>query len=84
MQKTRVRSLGREDALEKEMEIHSGTLAWKISWTEEPGGCSPWGRKESYMSELLSTHTQCLEEASVLLLMIHAIDSVSITENFRD
>ena len=34
---TQVRSLGREDPLEKEMAIHSSTLAWKILWTEEPG-----------------------------------------------
>ena len=33
---TRVRSLGREDPLEKEMAIHSSTLAWKIPWAEEP------------------------------------------------
>ena len=37
MQETRVRSLGREDALEKEMATHSSTTAWKIPWTEEPG-----------------------------------------------
>ena len=37
MQETRVRSLGWEDALEKEMATHSSTLAWKIPWTEEPG-----------------------------------------------
>ena len=34
---TRVRSLGWEDRLEKEMAIHSRTIAWKIPWTEEPG-----------------------------------------------
>ena len=34
---TRVRSLGLEDPLEKEMATHSSTLAWKISWMEEPG-----------------------------------------------
>ena len=40
MQETRVRSLGWEDTLEKEMRTHSSTLAWKIPWTEEPGrGC---------------------------------------------
>ena len=33
---TRVRSLGREDPLEKEMAIHSSVLAWKIPWVEEP------------------------------------------------
>ena len=37
MQETWVRSLGREDPLEKEMATHSTTLAWKILWTEEPG-----------------------------------------------
>ena len=37
MLETRVRSLGREDPLEKEMATHPSTLAWKIPWTEEPG-----------------------------------------------
>ena len=36
MQETRVQSLGQEDPLEKEMTTHSGTLAWRIPWTEEP------------------------------------------------
>ena len=36
-QETSVRSLGREDPLEKEMATHSGILAWRIPWTEEPG-----------------------------------------------
>ena len=38
MLETWVRSLGREDPLEKEMATHSSILAWKIPWTEEPGG----------------------------------------------
>ena len=38
VQETQVQSLGWEDPLEKEMATHSSTLAWKISWTEEPGG----------------------------------------------
>ena len=38
MEETWVQSLGWEDALEKEMATHSSILAWKISWTEEPGG----------------------------------------------
>ena len=37
MRETRVQSLGWEDPLEKEMAIHSRTIAWKIPWTEEPG-----------------------------------------------
>ena len=43
VQKTRVRSLGWEDPLEKEMATHSSILAWKISWTEEPGGLQSLG-----------------------------------------
>ena len=35
---TQVRSLGWEDPLEKDMATHSSILAWRISWTEEPGG----------------------------------------------
>ena len=54
---TRVRSLGREDPLEKEMATHSSILAWEIPWTEEPGCHSPWGRKESDPSEHTHTHT---------------------------
>ena len=37
MQETWVRSLGREDPLEKEMVTHSSILAWRIPWTEKPG-----------------------------------------------
>ena len=37
MRETRLRSLGQEDPLEKEMANHSSTLAWNIPWTEKPG-----------------------------------------------
>ena len=48
MRETWVPSLDREDPLEKEMAIHSSTIAWKIPWTEELGRLhSPWGCKES-------------------------------------
>ena len=40
MWETWVPSLGREDPLEKEMAIHSSTIAWKILWTEEPGSAT--------------------------------------------
>ena len=46
-----VRSLGQEDALEKGMATQSSILAWRIPWTEEPGGYYPWGRKESDTTE---------------------------------
>ena len=38
MQEMQVQSLGWEDPLEKKMATHSGTVAWEIPWTEEPGG----------------------------------------------
>ena len=44
MRETWVRSQGQEDPLEKEMATHSSTLAWKISWMEEPGR-GPWVAK---------------------------------------
>ena len=46
MQKTQVQSLIQEDPLEKGMATHSSTLAWRIPWTEEPGGLVSWGHKE--------------------------------------
>ena len=52
MQKTWVPSLDQEDPLEKEMATHSSILAWRIPWTEEPGGYSPWGRKELDSTEV--------------------------------
>ena len=43
MQETQVQSLGQEDPMEKEMATHSSILAWKILWTEEPGGLQSMG-----------------------------------------
>ena len=46
MRETWVRSLGREDPLETEMATHSSILAWRIPWTEEPGGLqSMWSQR---------------------------------------
>ena len=41
-----VRSLGQEDPLEEGMTLHSSILAWRIPWTEEPGGLQSTGHKE--------------------------------------
>ena len=43
MQETRIRALGREDPLEKEIATHSSILAWKTPWTEELGGLQSMG-----------------------------------------
>ena len=45
MQEMWVQFLGQEDPLEKEMATHTSVLAWKIPWTEEPGGLVYGGRK---------------------------------------
>ena len=46
-QETWVQSLGREDALEKEMATHCSSLAWEIPWTEESGGLQSMRLQES-------------------------------------
>ena len=46
MRETWVQSLDQEDPLEEEMATHSNILAWRMPWTEEPDGYSPWGHKE--------------------------------------
>ena len=43
IQKTWIQSLGQEDPLEEEMATHSSILAWRIPWTEEPGGLQSMG-----------------------------------------
>ena len=59
MQETKetwILSLGWEDPLEKEMAIHSSILAWKISWTEEPGGLQSMASQELDTTERLNHH----------------------------
>ena len=51
---TQVQSLGGKDPLKKGMATHSSILAQRISWTEESGGLSPWGCKESDTTERLT------------------------------
>ena len=46
MRETRVQSLGQEDPLEKEMATHSSIPAWRIPWTEEPGGLQSMGSQK--------------------------------------
>ena len=57
MQKTWVQSLGRKDLLEKEMAIHSSSLAWRIPWTEEPGGLQSTGSQRVGQDYGTSTFT---------------------------
>ena len=58
MQETHVWSLSLEDLLEKGIATHSSILAWKIPWTEEPGGLQSMGSQKSQTRlKQLSTHT---------------------------
>ena len=54
MQETWVQFPDQEDPLEKEMATFSSSLAWRIAWTEEPGGLQSMGHKESDMTEGLT------------------------------
>ena len=49
MQKTQVQSLGQEDPLEEGMATHSGILAWRTLWTEEPGGLQAIGLQKRWI-----------------------------------
>ena len=60
MRETQVQSLGREDPLEKEMAIHSSTLAWKIPWIDEPGRLQSMG---SQSRTRLSDFTHSLNDS---------------------
>ena len=53
MQEMQVWSLGQEYPMEKKMATHSSILAWEIPWTYDLVGYSPWGHKESDMTERL-------------------------------
>ena len=55
MQETWVQSQGWEVPLEKGIATYSSILAWRIPWTEEPGGYSPWGCKKSDTTEWINT-----------------------------
>ena len=61
MWETCVRSLGWEDPLEKEMTTHSSILAWRIPWTEEPGGLQSMGLED----QTASSYQGCILRASV-------------------
>ena len=56
MQDTQVRTLGREDPLEKEMVTHSRILAWKIPWIEEPRGLQSMGSQRGRLNRSHLVH----------------------------
>ena len=58
MQEMQVQSLGWEDPLKKEMATHSSILAWKIPWTEEPGGLPSMGSQRINWTQLSPVQQQ--------------------------
>ena len=63
MQELQVRSLGREDPLEKEIATHPSILAWEIPRTEETGGYSSWVTKESDITQRLDNNESSYTDA---------------------
>ena len=68
MQETWVRPLGWEDLLEKEMVTHSSILAWRIPWTEEPGGLQPMGLQRVRHDWVTNTHMVLIATLSTCVL----------------
>ena len=59
------------------MATHSGTLAWKIPWMEDPVGCSPWGHKESDTTERLHFYfsLSCIGEGNGNPLLCSSLEN---------
>ena len=77
VQETRVWSLGWEDPLEKAMATHSSILAWRISWTEEPGGLQSLELQKLDMTEQLTT-LSTLNDVEHLFICLVAIYMFSL------
>ena len=69
MLETRVWSLGLEDPLEKGMAAHSSILAWRIPWTEEPGGLQSMGLQKSDTTWQLNHHHYNFRQDMTLTVM---------------
>ena len=84
MQEARVRSLGWEDPPEKEMATHSSIIAWRIPWTEEPGGpqsmgSQSWTRLSNFTSLHFTLIPACNSSSPAFLVMwqqTHALEPV--------
>ena len=72
VQETQVQSLGQEVPLEKGMATHSSILAWRIPWTEEPGGVHPCC-KESDTTEQLNSKYNSVSTCSPWINQVHRL-----------
>ena len=87
MRETRVRFLGREDPLEKEMAIHSSILAWKIPWMEEPDRLQSmgsqrvrhdWATSLSLFTLTFTSHSWANVYVCVWTLEIHSLSKFQV------
>ena len=84
IQETCTRSLSQEDALEKGMAIHSSILAWRIPWTEDPGGLqsSLWCQKKLDTTEHLTLSScecdRCGSLASLIFLKLYITELIFV------
>ena len=80
MWEIQVRSLGREDPLEKEMAIHSSTIAWKIPWTEELGRLKSMGSQRVWHDWATShSHRKLSKQNIVIQQMNNMLQSKTVT-----
>ena len=70
MQETRVQSLGWEDSLEKGIATYSNILAWRIPWTEEPGGLKSMGSQRVRHNGVTNTYTPFLSLTCIIFHML--------------
>ena len=83
MRETWVRSLGRGDPLEKEMAIHSSTIAWKIPWTEEPGRPQSMGSQRVGHDCFFCYNQSYFIQACVPLSFVLAIGSLQFSKTLH-
>ena len=81
MWETWVRSLGWEHPLEKKMAIHSSTIAWKIPWTEEPGGLQSTGLQRVRHDGAHTAHTH-LQHSDLRLGELSPLEGLIRLETF--
>ena len=79
MQETRIRSLGWENPLEQEMAIHSSILAWRIAWTQKPGGLQSMGSQSR--PRLSNSHTQQCFFPGLLYCLKPPLRSLKLSQN---
>ena len=78
IQETQIQSLGQEDLLEKRMATHSSILAWRISWTEEPGGLQSMGLQRAGHDWVNNTHTHSCLMILCCFLMYNKVNQLCV------